>query len=157
MAKGSKEKKTAKSLTTSKGFKGLENVLDRILAKLPDNVDVDVAKLTQMGLAGTAAYIFADDVAKNTLALSAYLGDITKPEEPPLWFLTSVIGGPVGAAVGAIIEKLMKGLDITPEEQKILDDFKLTEEQKIGLACAVAAFTPEVGAILKGIGEIAPG
>jgi len=144
-----KKKKSSKSLT-----EGLERVFDKLAAKLPDNINVDAAKFAQMGLAGAATYVFAEDMVKQAAIIAAEFGKLGGDAAAPQpWFLGMLIGGPIGAIIGKMIE----GEGITEEEQVILDTYKLTEEQRIALACGVAALVPMTPEIIKGLGEIAKG
>lgn len=171
------EKKTKKTLTTSKGFKAIEDVFDKLVARLPDNVNVnvDVAKLTQMALGGVAGYMFAEPVIKQGALIKmqwdTIIGQGIDIESSGMdewwkglfgvlgmsgaldWFFSywsmGLIGGPPPE---------MAGDKPTQEElQAWLKTITLTDEQKIAFACFAAAMTPMVPEIAKGMGEITKG
>ena len=163
MAKGSKGKsKTEKPLITSKAFKGIENVIEKVVDKLPSNVTVDVTVLTQMACAGGAVYIFAEE-AVDAIQSAALLFSSSEAQEA---VLNNIVDNPLTrwTGFGLILWGLGYGdKELSQEEkdklQAELDKIKekqLTEEQKIGLALAAAALVPQVGDIVKGIGEIVP-
>ena len=131
----------------------LKGVMEQVLAKLPPNVSVDVTKLAQMGLAGVAGYTFAEDMLKGGTMVAAYITDISGGDAdllPKGW-------GNLFGVGGQVLEYLLGGGTITEDEQKIIDELKLTEEQRFAFACGVAALTPLTAEIVKGIGQVVPG
>lgn len=164
----------------------IDKIADRFPSSFPENVNVDVAKLTQMGLAGGSAYIFADTLVSMGISglefirkLYEELGlTLPKGGKVPYWFWGLMGGGLLGALAGEELQQMQEVLqgvwdwitgakpseDLSDEEWEIIESFELTETQKIAIAFAVAAvfpMAPEIikglGDIVKGIGEIIPG
>ena len=128
----------------------LKGVMEQMLAKLPPNVSVDVTKLAQMGLGGVAGYTFAEPMMKQAAVLYAHAYELGKPP---------AMGGFGGAfgILGMLVESLLGGAGITEEEQKQIAEFKMTEEEKFAFACAVAALTPMLPDMVKGLGSVIEG
>ena len=168
MAKGSKGKpKTGKSLITSKAFKGIENVIGRVLDKLPSNVTVDATVLTQMACAGTAAYLIADDVAR-WLFTAQFIIQRAGPDEDTGEFDWELLLTQPGGLWRSMFDKIYgydiadpSKLQLTPEELAELAEkiatFKMDEEHRMALALTVAALTPQAAELLGGIGKIIDG
>jgi len=153
MANESSKKKseTEKTLTTSKAFKGIENVIEKVVDKLPSNVQVDGTKLVQMALGGTAAYVLSEPMLKQ--AVVAYAQFLQLGEAPALGGMGGMFG-----VFGIMIETFLSGgVGITEEEQEKIDAYELSDEERLAFACGIAALTPMVPDIVKGLGEVVKG